>query len=215
MDQSPVLQTLGRAARKLALSAFVIFTFLIYAVHERLAGPDQTAANTLPDAPRPTSTLLAPTTAPRRPTTAAPTAAPRTNVPATAAQPTDNQPAAATDTAVPPTDVPAPTDTAVPTAAPATGQYKDGTYKGPTVDAYYGYVQVEADVQNGQIADVKFLQYPSDRRTSQRINSIAMPYLTTEAIQAQSASVDIISGATLTSEAFAQSLQAALQNAVP
>jgi len=211
MDQSPVLQTLGRAARKLALSAFVIFTFLIYAVHERLAGPDQTAANTLPDAPRPTSTLLSPTTAPRSaaPTTAAPTAAPRTNVPATAAQPTDNQPA--TDTAVPPTDVPAPTDTAVPTA----GQYKDGTYKGPTVDAYYGYVQVEADVQNGQIADVKFLQYPSDRRTSQRINSIAMPYLTTEAIQAQSASVDIISGATLTSEAFAQSLQAALQNAAP
>jgi uncharacterized protein with FMN-binding domain len=60
---------------------------------------------------------------------------------------------------------------------------------------------------------VQFLQYPSDRRTSQRINSIAMPYLRQEAIQAQSAQVDIISGATLTSEGFQASLQSALQAA--
>ncbi|HTP11237.1 MAG TPA: FMN-binding protein [Anaerolineae bacterium] len=40
-----------------------------------------------------------------------------------------------------------------------------------------------------------------------------MPYLQSEAIQAQSANVDLISGATLTSEAFAESLQAALDNA--
>ena len=97
--------------------------------------------------------------------------------------------------------------------AVAAGQYKDGSYTGPRVDAYYGLVQVKAVVQNGQITDVQFLEYPNDRRTSQRINSIVMPYLQTEAIQAQSASVDVISGATLTSEAFAQSLQAALASA--
>jgi uncharacterized protein with FMN-binding domain len=68
-------------------------------------------------------------------------------------------------------------------------------------------------VQNGKIADVQFLQYPHDRRTSQRINSSVMPYLQTEAIQAQSANVDLITGATLTSEAFAESLQAALSGA--
>ena len=46
---------LGRAVKKLFLSAFVIFTFLIYAVHERLAGPGQTAANTLPAEAPPTA----------------------------------------------------------------------------------------------------------------------------------------------------------------
>jgi uncharacterized protein with FMN-binding domain len=74
-------------------------------------------------------------------------------------------------------------------------------------------VQVKAVIQAGKIADVQFLQYPNDRRTSIRINNIAMPYLITEAIQAQSAQVDVISGATLTSQAFAQSLQSALATA--
>jgi len=83
-----------------------------------------------------------------------------------------------------------------------------------TVDfGFYGLVQVKAVIQQGKIADVQFLQYPNDRRTSIRINNIAMPYLVTEAIQAQSAQVDIISGATLTSEAFAESLQSALATA--
>ncbi|HEY9152218.1 MAG TPA: FMN-binding protein, partial [Anaerolineales bacterium] len=91
--------------------------------------------------------------------------------------------------------------------------YKDGTYTGPTVDVNYGLVQVQTTIQNGKVAQVTFLQYPSDRRTSQRINSIAMPYLQQEAIQAQSANVDIISGATLTSEGFQMSLQSALASA--
>ncbi len=94
-----------------------------------------------------------------------------------------------------------------------TGPYKDGTYTGPEVDAYYGLVQVQAVVQNGKISDIQFLDYPRDRRTSQRINSQVMPWLQQEAIQAQSANVDMISGATLTSEAFIQSLQTALQTA--
>jgi uncharacterized protein with FMN-binding domain len=91
--------------------------------------------------------------------------------------------------------------------------YKDGTYTGPVTDAYYGMVQVQAVIQNGKISSVQFLDYPHDRRTSQEINSQAMPWLQQEAIQAQSANVNIISGATLTSEAFARSLQAALQTA--
>jgi uncharacterized protein with FMN-binding domain len=74
-------------------------------------------------------------------------------------------------------------------------------------------VQVQAKVQNGKITAVQFLQYPTDRRTSQQINAIAVPYLQQEAIQAQSANVDIVSGATLTSEGFQMSLQSALANA--
>ena len=105
--------------------------------------------------------------------------------------------------------------TAVSQAPAATnlGLYKDGTYKGPQVDVYYGIVEVQVNVQNGKIANVDFLQYPRDRRTSQRINNIAMPYLQQEAIQAQSARVNIISGATLTSEGFMMSLDAALKSA--
>jgi uncharacterized protein with FMN-binding domain len=114
----------------------------------------------------------------------------------------------------------------IPALQPATGSsqsnagsvstsYKDGTYQGPPIDAYYGLVQVEVTIQNGAIQNVQFLQYPNDRRTSQEINSIAMPYLQQEAVQAQSAQVDIISGATLTSEGFIMSLQSALQAAHP
>ncbi len=91
--------------------------------------------------------------------------------------------------------------------------YKNGTFQGSPIDAYYGLVQVQVNIQGGSVKSVQFLQYPNDRRTSVQINSIAMPYLQQEAIQAQSANVNIISGATLTSEGFAMSLRSALQAA--
>jgi uncharacterized protein with FMN-binding domain len=102
-----------------------------------------------------------------------------------------------------------------PTTAPTANAsvYKSGTYQGQPVDAYYGLVQVQVNIQGGAIKSVDVLQYPSDRRTSQQINSIAVPYLQQEAVQAQSANIDIVSGATLTSEGFAMSLQSALQAA--
>lgn len=93
------------------------------------------------------------------------------------------------------------------------GKYRNGTYTGPVTDAYYGNVQVRVTVKNGKIADVQFLQYPNDRETSIYINSQAMPYLKQEAIQAQSANINIVSGATATSEAFIQSLRGALSQA--
>jgi uncharacterized protein with FMN-binding domain len=105
----------------------------------------------------------------------------------------------------------APTPAPAPAPAPAPkGQYKDGTYTGPAVDAYYGYIQVQAVVSGGKLADVVFLQYPNDRSTSVQINSQAMPYLKEEAIQAQSANVNIVSGASDSSQAFIQSLGSAL-----
>lgn len=91
--------------------------------------------------------------------------------------------------------------------------YKDGTYTGGVADAYYGNVQVQATVSGGKITTVKFLQYPNTHSTSVYINQQAMPYLQQEAIQAQSANVQIISGATFTSQAFQQSLQNALAQA--
>jgi uncharacterized protein with FMN-binding domain len=180
-----------RFLQKFAVSAFVVCTFAVYAVHEHLANSDGTidaatptpssVTQQLPDAlqPIPTAPPLA---------SSAPQAAP---------------PRAAQ---VKPQ--------AVPTAAAiAKGQYRDGTYTGPNIDAFYGYVQVKATVRNGKLSDVQFVKFPNDRRTSVRINAVAVPYLQSEAIKAQSANVDFISGATLTSEAFAQSLQTALNSA--
>lgn len=92
-------------------------------------------------------------------------------------------------------------------------QYMDGTYTGSVADAYYGNVQVQAIIQGRKLTDVVFLQYPNDRRTSQYINSQAMPQLRQESIQAQSANVSGVSGASDTSAAFRESLSNALSKA--
>lgn len=178
----------ARAIRKYSVSGFVLVSFAAYALHERLGG----AAGDPSAPPTPLALLTTPT-----------------------APPTVAQIAAATAQAARPATQPA---TAAPTATPepaaALGaHYRDGDYTGPTADAYYGEVQVRVVIQAGKIADVQFVEWPNDRRTSIRINRIAMPDLISEAIQAQSANVDVISGATLTSEAFAASLQAALEGA--
>jgi len=91
--------------------------------------------------------------------------------------------------------------------------FKDGTYRGISADAYYGRVQVEVVVNRGFIADVKFLDHPHEQGTSLEINGRATPLLRTEAISAQSAQVDTISGATQTSRAFRESLASALAQA--
>ena len=95
----------------------------------------------------------------------------------------------------------------------ANGHYADGTYTGPVVDAYYGLMQIQAIISGGRLTSIKVLRYPSDRRTSVSINRQALPMLRDEVISAQSANVDIISGATLSSEAFIRSLGAAMRQA--
>ncbi|HSW48056.1 MAG TPA: FMN-binding protein [Candidatus Saccharimonadales bacterium] len=91
--------------------------------------------------------------------------------------------------------------------------FKSGTFTGDVADAYYGNLQVSATIVDGKITDVQFIQYPNDVHESRSINTQAMPYLKQEAIQAQNSQVDIVSGATQSSEAFRQSLQSALTKA--
>ncbi|HSW74584.1 MAG TPA: FMN-binding protein [Candidatus Saccharimonadales bacterium] len=91
--------------------------------------------------------------------------------------------------------------------------YKNGSYTGSVADAYYGNVQVRATISSGQITSVTFLQYPHTHSTSVYINQQAMPYLQQEAIKAQGSNVNIVSGATYTSQAFIQSLGSALSQA--
>jgi uncharacterized protein with FMN-binding domain len=87
-----------------------------------------------------------------------------------------------------------------------------GTVDGPVVDTRYGPVQVEITVSGGQLQDVVAIQLPSGRRSGQ-ISNVAAPILREEALQAKSASIDIVSGATYTSDGYARSLQAALDQA--
>jgi uncharacterized protein with FMN-binding domain len=109
----------------------------------------------------------------------------------------------------PGTDVP---QTTTPTTrAPASSGSR--TVDGPVVDTRYGPVQVEIVVASGRISDVKALEYPTEARRSQLISEQALPMLHDEVVQAQSANIDTISGATYTSDAYGQSLQAALDSA--
>ncbi len=100
-----------------------------------------------------------------------------------------------------------------PPAAAAQGAYKDGTYTGSVADAYYGPVEVQATIKGGALNNVSFLLFPNGHQTSVYINEQVMPMLTQEAISAQSANVNGISGATFTSQAFQQSLAVALRKA--
>lgn len=127
--------------------------------------------------------------------------------------PTTDQSQSQQTTNVNPQPTTAPTTAAAAAPAPAQGQYKDGSYTGSVADAFYGNIQVQVTINGGKISDVQFLQYPNDRGTSVMINQQAMPYLKQEAISAQSANVDIVSGATDSSQAFIQSMQSALSQA--
>jgi len=97
---------------------------------------------------------------------------------------------------------------------PAVGQgaAADGSFQGSVIDTRYGPVQVEALVKGGRLSNVVVLQQTDGGRSSQ-IDSYALPLLTAEALKAQSANIDVVSGATYTSTGYAQSLQAALDAA--
>jgi uncharacterized protein with FMN-binding domain len=102
--------------------------------------------------------------------------------------------------------------TPAPTPTPAAAGV-NGSFTGADVPNRFGDVQVRIVVSNGHITDVKALQLPSDRAQSAYISQVAGPMLCTEVIQAQSARIDIVSGATYTSESYAQSAESALQQA--
>lgn len=174
--------------RKIFLSAIVLISFLSYAISLRTKAATQVPA-IIPQTYQTTSIPLNPTAVPPIPS---PTARPLTT----------NSPR------ITPTQQPIPTSTPKPTS-----QYKDGTYVGSVADAFYGNIQVQITISGGRISSVQFLQYPNDRDTSISINQQADPILAQEAIQAQSANVDIVSGATDTSRAFIESMQSALAQA--
>ncbi|HEX7305150.1 FMN-binding protein [Lentzea sp.] len=102
------------------------------------------------------------------------------------------------------------TTTAQPVAASSGGA---NTVTGPAVDTRWGPVQVEVTFDGGRITAVTVPVYPDGNRKDEQINARALPILVKETLSAQSADIDTVSGATVTSEGYVSSLQAALDQA--
>jgi uncharacterized protein with FMN-binding domain len=95
----------------------------------------------------------------------------------------------------------------------AGGSAGSGTFTGDAVDTRWGPVQVEITVQGGKIVSARTVQVPANNSRDVEINDYAVPILDQEAVQADSAGIDAVSGATVTSEGYIGSLQSALDQA--
>ena len=87
------------------------------------------------------------------------------------------------------------------------------TYTGSTAGTRWGDVQVTITVSGGRITDVAVPVYPDGNGRDQEINAYALPQLKQETLQAQSADIQTVSGATVTSDGYVQSLQSAIDQA--
>ena len=84
------------------------------------------------------------------------------------------------------------------------------TVTGGIAQTQWGPVQVQLTLKGSTITDVTMLQYPSGNPQDDQINSYALPILIQDTLDAQSAQIDMVSGATVTSVGYVQSLQSAL-----
>ena len=87
------------------------------------------------------------------------------------------------------------------------------TYNGSVASTRWGDVQVSITVTDGKITDVAVPVYPNENGRDQEINARALPILRQETLSAQNAHIDTVSGATVTSDGYLESLQAALDAA--
>jgi len=98
-----------------------------------------------------------------------------------------------------------------PTTSASSGSSK--TYSGSVAQTRWGPVQVTITVAKGKITDIAVPIYPNGNGRDQEINAYALPVLRQETLAAQSAAIDTVSGATVTSDGYLESLQAALDAA--
>jgi len=98
-------------------------------------------------------------------------------------------------------------------AASPSSAATSGTVTGTAADTRWGPVQVQLTVANGSITNVSVVEYPDSNGRDQEINAQALPILIQETLKAQSANIDMVSGATYTSDGYLTSLQSALDQA--
>ena len=87
------------------------------------------------------------------------------------------------------------------------------TYTGTSADTQWGPVQVKITVADGKITKSEAVVYPTNNNRDQEINAYAVPQLNQEVVQQQGGDIDAVSGATVTSDGYIQSLQSALDQA--
>ncbi|WP_133787071.1 FMN-binding protein [Kribbella sp. VKM Ac-2571] len=100
-----------------------------------------------------------------------------------------------------------PTPATTPVATPSSAS---STVTGDVAQTQWGPVQVQLTVQSGKITAVNVLQYPNGNHRDVEINDYALPVLIDETVKAQNAQIDMVSGATVTSDGYVRSLQSAL-----
>ena len=98
-------------------------------------------------------------------------------------------------------------------SGPATSPSSPASYTGAAADTRWGPVQVKITVQGGKISASEAAQYPQNNGRDAQINGFALPILNQEVVQQQSGSIDTVSGATVTSDGYLQSLQSAVDQA--
>jgi len=215
----------------------------VLSYHPAASGSAAPLSNALEPVTDGTSTTAAPSSTPTQsPATTAPTPAPSTPTPTTAATPaetskpapstgssktkkssgsgtaansTTNSSSAESSTSA---SAPAPTpessaSASAPAQSPSGKVAKDQTVTGATSQTRWGPVQVQITVKDGKIVDAVGLQYPNGDRRSQWISDQAIPWLVEETLSEQIANVQIIGGATYTSNGWRQSLASAMQKA--
>ncbi|MFG1605251.1 FMN-binding protein [Actinoplanes sp. NPDC049265] len=111
-----------------------------------------------------------------------------------------------------------PDDTAPPSPGPTAGattppKARTLTVNGTVAGTRWGPVQVQVKIQNQKIVDVRVLRRPTGNDHDDEINGYALPRLRAKVLRAQNAHVDAVSGATVTSGGYLESLQAALDAA--
>lgn len=97
----------------------------------------------------------------------------------------------------------------------ATVATKNGvkTVTGPVAQTEWGPVQVRLTIKQGKIVKAAAIRYPDGNPRDGEINTLALPILDKETLSAQSGKIDMVSGATVTSDGYIESLQAAIDKA--
>ncbi|MDT7571852.1 MAG: hypothetical protein QOE05_2026 [Actinomycetota bacterium] len=177
---------------------------LLFSYHTSTSGP--AGAHDVPGiapagviAESPAPLAVSPTPSPARAPAASPSPAVATSAP----------PVTAPSTAPPVVKAPSPAAKPSPSRTAAATR----TINGAAADTRYGPVQVQIKVSGGRIVSSDAIVYPTRERRDREINDYAVPQLNDETIQAQSANIDTVSGATYTSDGYRESLQSAIDAA--
>lgn len=146
-------------------------------------------------------------------TRSAGSASPQSAAPASEPSPAASSPSSADGSGSTPSSSSSGSSSSSSGSSAGSGGSSSGTYTGSEADTRWGVVQVQIEVRNGTITKSTAVEYPQNNPRDVEINDYALPQLAQEVLQQQSANIDAVSGATVTSDGYVQSLQSAIDQA--